>query len=664
MMNESPSRLRKVLITLVITAGVFFVLGIVAFFGFRNMVLNRVLAGISDRMRDRYQCELTVGSARFTGLAGLEIKNITLVPVSHDTLVHLSEVTANIRLAYALLLDYRLERLSMTRGFVQIVKDERGSNMDAFLRKTVSDSMARARSETARPNYAKAVYRLIDRVLAHVPGEMEVEEVMLKLSENGRFANFNMAHLLLRNEDLNSEVQVATNTFSQRWKMSGKASPSNKTTDLVFYCTDSGMVRIPYIDQRFHLVTGFDTTHVKLTGVSLSNGELKISGYASVSNFMINHPRISKKDVVIGHAEMDYAWLIGQDFISLDSSSSVLFNQTRFNPFIRYEHNPDTVVKLGVVINTMPAQDFIRSLPEGLFTHFKGMEAEGRFAYRLDFAYNLNRPADLLFESKLTREGLKIVRYGEANLSKLNGPFVYVPMEKGRAMRSIIVGPENPNFTPLESVSPYLKKCVLTTEDPSFFYHRGFIDEAFRQSIIKNIRTRKFARGASTISMQLVKNVFLSREKTLSRKLEEILLVYILENNHLCTKERMFEVYMNIIEWGPNVYGIGEAAEFYFMKRPSDLTLKECLFLATIIPRPKGFMWRFGKDGQVRDFVNRQFRFLSDLMVRRTVLDPVDTMGLSSYPLNITGRATNLIVKTDTLITEPMILDELPGEDD
>jgi membrane peptidoglycan carboxypeptidase len=126
----------------------------------------------------------------------------------------------------------------------------------------------------------------------------------------------------------------------------------------------------------------------------------------------------------------------------------------------------------------------------------------------------------------------------------------------------------------------------------------------------------------------------------------------------------MLEVYMNIIEWGPNVYGIGEAAEFYFMKRPSDLTLKECLFLATIIPRPKGFMWRFGKDGQVRDFVNRQFRFLSDLMVRRTVLDPVDTMGLSSYPLNITGRATNLIVKTDTLITEPMILDELPGEDD
>ncbi len=68
--------------------------------------------------------------------------------------------------------------------------------------------------------------------------------------------------------------------------------------------------------------------------------------------------------------------------------------------------------------------------------------------------------------------------------------------------------------------------------------------------------------------MQLVKNVFLTREKTLSRKLEEILLVYLLENNRLVPKARMLEVYLNVIEWGPNVYGIGESAQFYFRKNP------------------------------------------------------------------------------------------------
>jgi hypothetical protein len=303
------------------------------------------------------------------------------------------------------------------------------------------------------------------------------------------------------------------------------------------------------------------------------------------------------------------------------------------------------------------AQSFINSLPEGLFTHFKGMEAEGSFTYSLDFIYNENNPQGLVFESNLSKQNLKIIKYGEANLSKLNGDFIYTPIEKGKPQRPILVGLANSNYTPLDQVSPFMRKCVLTTEDPSFFYHRGFIDEAFRQSIIKNIRTKKFSRGASTISMQLVKNVFLTREKTLSRKLEEILLVYILENNRLSSKDRMFEVYLNIIEWGPNVYGIGEASQFYFQKRPSELNLNECLFLATIIPRPKGFMWRFGKDGFQKDFVGRQYHFLTDIMIRRNVLLPEDTIGLN-HRFSITGPAKKFIIKSDTLVNDSIIIDE------
>jgi membrane carboxypeptidase/penicillin-binding protein PbpC len=319
---------------------------------------------------------------------------------------------------------------------------------------------------------------------------------------------------------------------------------------------------------------------------------------------------------------------------------------------------------MGMHIPKMPAQQFISSLPEGLFKHFQGMLAEGEFDYRMDFVYNENKPTDLLFESNLNKYGLLIKQYGEANLNKLNNEFVHVPIENGRPMRSILVGSANADYTPLDQISPYLKKSVLTTEDPSFFYHRGFIDEAFRQSIIKNIRKRKFARGASTISMQLVKNVFLTREKTLSRKLEEILLVYILENNRLCSKERMFEVYLNIIEWGPNVYGIGEASRFYFNKKPSELTLGESLFLATIIPRPKGFMWRFDKQGNLKDFVGRQFKFLSDLMIRRTVLMPEDTMNLT-HLFPIPGKAKEFIkLAPDTnLIDTIMSPDGILGDD-
>jgi membrane peptidoglycan carboxypeptidase len=83
--------------------------------------------------------------------------------------------------------------------------------------------------------------------------------------------------------------------------------------------------------------------------------------------------------------------------------------------------------------------------------------------------------------------------------------------------------------------------------------------------------------------MQLIKR----GEKTVSRKLEEILLVYILENNRIASKERMLEVYFNIIEWGPNIYGIGEASQYYFQKQPAALNFNECLFLARIIPKPQ-----------------------------------------------------------------------------
>jgi membrane peptidoglycan carboxypeptidase len=95
--------------------------------------------------------------------------------------------------------------------------------------------------------------------------------------------------------------------------------------------------------------------------------------------------------------------------------------------------------------------------------------------------------------------------------------------------------------------------------------------------------------------MQLVKMFF--TEKTVSRKLEEILLVYILENNRIVS-ERMLEVYFNIIEWGPNVYGIGEASRF--PEKSIELTLNECLYLARIIPSPRKFMYQFNDQGKLR----------------------------------------------------------------
>ena len=446
--------------------------------------------------------------------------------------------------------------------------------------------------------------------------------------------------------------------INQTWVLSGFANPSAKTADITFSSSDTSRVMIPYLFERFNVQAGFENIRLQLHQVDLDGGELKVNGNASVKNFSVNHPKIAKEDVIINNAEFDYSYLIGSNYISLDSSSTVKLNEFVIHPFIKFENGPDTVFYFIVKTETTTAQNFINALPRGLFNHIKGMEANGAFSYRLDFIYNENHPDQMVFESTLNKENFQITKFGEANLSKLNTEFTHYPYENGRSTRPIIVGPSNPDFTPLDQISPFLKKCVLTTEDPSFFYHRGFVTEAFRQSIVKNIRTGKFKRGASTISMQLIKNVFLTREKTMARKLEEILLVYILENNYLVSKERMFEVYLNIIEWGPNVYGIGEASRFYFRKHPSQLNLSECLYLATIIPRPKGFMWRFNKDGSAKDYLEKTYRFLANKMLNRELILPEDTLGLT-HQVQITGPAKLQIIKNDSMSNDSILQLEL-----
>lgn len=631
------TRKQKIILAAKIIVAIFLVI-IIALFVFRNTLLKQAIAKVSVKMERDYSSTFTVKEASFVGFSGVSLSGIILVPKNADTLFNIQKMKTSVNFWRLLIGDVQLGTLEIENGYVQLVKNKKGRNFEAFLKKDKNETT----NLNEKRDYAKFTYRIISKVLNLVPTDMKIENLSFRLNDNGNKTTVNFQKLRLVNQQLETSIKVETNTFVQRIRIQGFADPRNKKADIRFFNMDSGAIKMPYIDERFNLKSSFDSIRVNIQNIDKSGGELHIDGFASIANLMINHPKIASKDVVIKSAKFDFRFLLGSDFISIDSSSTLEFNKIKFHPYLAYETEEDTIYKLKVAIPKMQAQDFIVSLPDGLFSHFQGMEAEGNFEYKLNFMFNKNKPNTLIFESNLKKENLKITKYGEANLNKLNGEFVYRAIINNVPQRPILVGPSNPNYTPLEQISPYLQKCVLTSEDPSFFSHRGFINEAFKQSILKNIRTKKFSRGASTISMQLIKNVFLTREKTVSRKLEEILLVYILENNRIASKERMLEVYFNIIEWGPNVYGIGEAAQFYFQKSPAGLTLKECLFLATIVPKPKKFMWQFDNEGKLKSFANQQQKFLSNLMLRRGILIPEDTIG-QSIPLNISGNAHSLL---------------------
>jgi membrane peptidoglycan carboxypeptidase len=182
-------------------------------------------------------------------------------------------------------------------------------------------------------------------------------------------------------------------------------------------------------------------------------------------------------------------------------------------------------------------------------------------------------------------------------------------------------------------------------------------------AIADNVKKGKFARGGSTISMQLVKNVFLSRKKTIARKIEEAIIVWMIEHKRLTSKERMYEVYLNIIEWGPGIYGIAEASQFYFSKKPADLTIEESIFLASIIPRPKGFKWSFDENGNLKSYLESYFRRMAELMTRREVITEEQKAAVVAN-VKLTGPAKNFVITSDSTDMDDSEDEDLFGEEE
>ncbi len=634
--------------------GIIIVVLCIALYYFRDSLLNQAIAKVTHKMAVDYNSDFSIKEATFNGLSTIKLTDVVLVPKNADTLLKINNIETSVSLSNLLIGDVQVGTLNVNKGYIQLVKKGKIKNFDAFLKRNKDDS-----EKSEKRKYGAFAYRIISKLLNLVPTDMNLENFQFKIDDNGKKTNIAINKLVLNNKQLETNIHVVSKNFDQRWNLKGFADPRNQKADIRFFNLDTGAIRVPYLDERYNLKASFDSIRLNVENIDKSGSELHLDGFTSIVNLKINHPKIASKDVVIKNARFDYRFLLGDSFISIDSTSTMTLNKIKLRPYVSYDTEKDTVYTLKVDIPKMKAQDFIVSLPDGLFTHFQGMQATGNFDYKLDFKFNQNKPNTLVFDSKLNKEDLRITKYGEADLNKLNGEFVYRAIIQNVLQRPILVGNANPNYTPLDQISPYLRKCVLTTEDPSFFSHRGFINEAFKQSILKNIRTKKFSRGASTISMQLIKNVFLTREKTLSRKLEEILLVYILENNRIVSKERMLEVYFNIIEWGPNVYGIGEASHFYFQKSPSSLNVDECLYLATIIPKPRKFMYQFNDQGNLKDYAIKNQTFLKNLMFRRGLLIPEDTIG--QLPVYISGNARSFIkikapdstaVKLDSLATD------------
>jgi len=231
-----------------------------------------------------------------------------------------------------------------------------------------------------------------------------------------------------------------------------------------------------------------------------------------------------------------------------------------------------------------PCQSLLESVPTALLPALQGTKMTGTFGARGRFSFDTRALEDLELEYDVQDQCRMAEVPAPLARERFKQPFVhriYLPDGSTAEQKT---GPGTPNWTPIGSISPYMQVAVLTTEDGGFPHHRGFNRSAIRASLVANLAARRFVRGASTITMQLAKNLFLARDKTLARKLQEVVLTDYLEQTF--SKDELMELYLNVIEFGPAVYGVTAAAEYYFGRSPGDLNLAESLFLSSLLPAP------------------------------------------------------------------------------
>jgi len=173
------------------------------------------------------------------------------------------------------------------------------------------------------------------------------------------------------------------------------------------------------------------------------------------------------------------------------------------------------------------------------------------------------------------------------DFSKMRGA-VSVPIQlKDKTKSKRLVGPRAPGWVKIADISNHLLMAVIASEDASFFSHEGVDYHELKEAMKKDIEEKRWARGASTLTQQVVKNVYLSQEKTLSRKFRELL--WAREMDKSLSKSEILCFYVNMAEWGKGLYGIGAASWHYFQVAPADLTARQGAFLAMLLPSPRKY---------------------------------------------------------------------------
>lgn len=424
------------------------------------------------------------------------------------------------------------------------------------------------------------------------------------------------------------------------WSVAGRVRRDLSAGSLWVDMAEFELGRVPEVLKGLPLVESERATVGGRLGVVFGGGIARVQGEVSLAGLNVDHPMLAKDPVRdlgfdLGFsAELDPAAhrvkidraVVEREGIRLELAADLLHPPERRHR--RY--------RTHARVPPVPCQAVLDAIPVEFVPSLQGFVLDGEF--ELDVRFD----ADYADLDRMVLDG----RVGiwdcvakqvpaHASTDRLGGGFTHrVTMRDGR-QRSVQLFSHSGSFTPLQQISPYMVQAVLTTEDGGFWRHRGFLPSQFRTAMQRNLAAGKVRLGASTITMQMVKNVLLSHERTLSRKFQELFLTWWVET--ALSKERIMEIYLNVIEFGPGIYGVTRAARHYFGKYPEELTPPEAAYLALMLPSPVRRHVHYCRGGPSPSMQVKLARILS-IMRERNRLSEEEYLAWRDVPLLFDGN--------------------------
>jgi len=252
---------------------------------------------------------------------------------------------------------------------------------------------------------------------------------------------------------------------------------------------------------------------------------------------------------------------------------------------------PGSIFDVAATLPKLPCADLLASLPRALVPHLDGLLVDGDIGGRVQVSGDGEDASAL----QLAVDGVNGCRAradaplaDATSLLRADAPALARHTIDGRV---VPLSAKNPSWRALDSLPAQVVRAFLVAEDGRFFQHHGFDVDRIGHALAADLDAGRFDRGASTITQQVAKNLWLGGERTLGRKLEEAVLAWRLEQ--VLDKRRILELYLNLVELGPGVYGVSDASEKYFGKLPDELSPDEAAQLAALLPAPRRGMDAF-----------------------------------------------------------------------